>query len=476
MRRALTPAMVLASAWWAAAARAATVQVSTPAELASAVAQAGAGDVIELRDGSYTLATPLDAAAVGSAAAPIRITATHPHLATLVAGPGVEEALRISGPFWVLDGVDVQGGTFGVRFVGGGSDGLVRDAVLRDAALAGVRADCGGPEAQAHCDRGRLERVEVTRPTATGDCSFAGVEIVGGVGWQLAHVWVHDVAVDTLACPTPATAGLVARANAQGLAADALVVDGLGDGIWLGPASNACDVRGTVTSGTSCTPPTACAVQDALVTNALLVDAAEDGARFENACGAALHNATLWNDGTAFGGLRSVELRGTGSVDVSNTILNAAVLADAAVTQSGGGNLILPAPSDGSFFLDAAQGNFRLADGSPAIDQGVALGDVRADLDGVPRPQGAAWDVGAYERPLGGYPDGGIPMLDGGIDGGATGPGGAVGGFGGGMTGPPREGGCQCGFAAGGAGLGLLAPLLLALLLLWWGRGRARTE
>jgi hypothetical protein len=35
--------------------------------------------------------------------------------------------------------------------------------------------------------------------------------------------------------------------------------------------------------------------------------------------------------------------------------------------------------------------------GSPAIDAGAALKEVRADFQGVPRPQGAAFDLGAYE-------------------------------------------------------------------------------
>ncbi|MBN1672293.1 MAG: DUF1565 domain-containing protein [Kiritimatiellae bacterium] len=35
--------------------------------------------------------------------------------------------------------------------------------------------------------------------------------------------------------------------------------------------------------------------------------------------------------------------------------------------------------------------------GSPAIDKGAALPEVRADIEGVARPQGAGWDIGAYE-------------------------------------------------------------------------------
>lgn len=45
-----------------------------------------------------------------------------------------------------------------------------------------------------------------------------------------------------------------------------------------------------------------------------------------------------------------------------------------------------------------ATGDYRLRAGSPAIDSGSPLGAPPDDLDGVPRPAGTAWDMGAYER------------------------------------------------------------------------------
>jgi nitrous oxidase accessory protein NosD len=48
-------------------------------------------------------------------------------------------------------------------------------------------------------------------------------------------------------------------------------------------------------------------------------------------------------------------------------------------------------------FVDAAQGDFRLRAGSPAIDRGSAVAAPSADYRGVPRPQGAGFDMGAYE-------------------------------------------------------------------------------
>jgi parallel beta-helix repeat protein len=48
-------------------------------------------------------------------------------------------------------------------------------------------------------------------------------------------------------------------------------------------------------------------------------------------------------------------------------------------------------------FVDAAKANFHLQSGSPAIDQGLTISTVNHDRDGNLRPQGGAYDIGAYE-------------------------------------------------------------------------------
>ena len=103
-----------------------------------------------------------------------------------------------------------------------------------------------------------------------------------------------------------------------------------------------------------------------------------------------------------------------------------------------------------------------MSDTSPAIDRGVTLTDLPVDYDGLGRPQGAAYDVGAFERPVGGYPDGGV-LTDGGTGGGGSTGGGTAGGMGGGGTAPPK-GGCQCSLAALRSSTLPLTVLILLLI------------
>lgn len=49
-------------------------------------------------------------------------------------------------------------------------------------------------------------------------------------------------------------------------------------------------------------------------------------------------------------------------------------------------------------FVNAAGADFHLQAGSPAIDAGSAVSAPATDFDGVARPQGAGFDIGAFER------------------------------------------------------------------------------
>ena len=51
-----------------------------------------------------------------------------------------------------------------------------------------------------------------------------------------------------------------------------------------------------------------------------------------------------------------------------------------------------------ALFVNPSGGDFHLLATSPALNAGAALADVPIDLADVPRPQGPAYDIGAYEQ------------------------------------------------------------------------------
>jgi hypothetical protein len=76
-------------------------------------------------------------------------------------------------------------------------------------------------------------------------------------------------------------------------------------------------------------------------------------------------------------------------------------------TWSGSGGKVTGAVD--SDFVNAAAGDFHLASPSAReVDAGITISSFSTDADGVARPQGAAWDIGAYEYPSGGAQ---VPLL-----------------------------------------------------------------
>ena len=85
------------------------------------------------------------------------------------------------------------------------------------------------------------------------------------------------------------------------------------------------------------------------------------------------------------------------------------VIANNIVYQAGAGMLTTGHTVTGNLttnpsFVDPASGNFNLKIGSAAIDTGEVLDIVTTDFRGVRRPQGAGYDIGAYETGDGSNP------------------------------------------------------------------------
>jgi hypothetical protein len=122
-----------------------------------------------------------------------------------------------------------------------------------------------------------------------------------------------------------------------------------------------------------------------------------------------IYNNTVYNNarlGKSYGGI--VWGSGTGVI-IKNNIAYQNGVADIAdsngvQTPTFGANLCTFATtgcarSGNPLFVDPTSTNYQLQSGSPAIDAGAILTQVPAyDMNGTPRPQGAGWDIGAYER------------------------------------------------------------------------------
>ncbi len=96
-----------------------------------------------------------------------------------------------------------------------------------------------------------------------------------------------------------------------------------------------------------------------------------------------LANDILWGN-AANGGHEVSRFTGLGQVSAVNSCIYGGY--------AGAGNI-----DRDPLFVDPYNGDYTLAAESPCIDTGVADGAPSADLDGVARPQGLGFDMGAYE-------------------------------------------------------------------------------
>lgn len=121
------------------------------------------------------------------------------------------------------------------------------------------------------------------------------------------------------------------------------------------------------------------------------------GVRFDNSVIA--NNIVINNGGTGISNSSSA-LVGSGNKYLNNFVYGNA---KGAFSLGGNSSYVMSANvttlSDPGFINYQADGSgdYHLKGGSPAIDKGVATGAPSTDFDGHPRPQGAGYDIGAYE-------------------------------------------------------------------------------
>jgi hypothetical protein len=111
-----------------------------------------------------------------------------------------------------------------------------------------------------------------------------------------------------------------------------------------------------------------------------------------NATNAKVYNNTVYNNGQ--GGLVITSATATAA---RNNILYANGNAYGDLADFGSGTVLSNNLSSDPLFVNTGSADFHLQSGSPAIDKGTPLNIVTSDYDGVPRPQGTNYDIGACE-------------------------------------------------------------------------------
>jgi hypothetical protein len=85
------------------------------------------------------------------------------------------------------------------------------------------------------------------------------------------------------------------------------------------------------------------------------------------------------------------------NIGISGTSSGAHIDHNLSTGTVGGGGIGSNIENTDPQFVNPSAFDFRLRAGSPAIDAGVTLSYVTSDFLGVSRPQGAAYDIGAFE-------------------------------------------------------------------------------
>jgi hypothetical protein len=105
-----------------------------------------------------------------------------------------------------------------------------------------------------------------------------------------------------------------------------------------------------------------------------------------------VYNNTVYNNGQ--GGIGVFNSFGA---DVRNNIMYANGSAYGDYHDEGSSTTASNNLTSNPLFVNAGSANFQLQSNSPAIDKGMRISIVTSDFNRVPRPQGAAYDIGACE-------------------------------------------------------------------------------
>jgi Right handed beta helix region len=99
-------------------------------------------------------------------------------------------------------------------------------------------------------------------------------------------------------------------------------------------------------------------------------------------------NVTIQNN------ILSLPIEGAGGIACSNNLFTDDANGNPSSPNCGTNNVIAP---NSAGFANASANDYHLTSASPAIDKGIPISSETTDKDGVSRPQGSPYDIGAYQ-------------------------------------------------------------------------------
>jgi parallel beta-helix repeat protein len=374
------------------------VPVDSVEELRAAMAAAQPGDTILVADGTYEVTGNLVASVAGLPSAPIVLRAASPRgvlLRFADAGSPVE-GIRVVAPWWQVEGLDIEGGCLddsdcehAIHLAGDADHTVIRNNVLRDfnAQIKSNGQQVGG--AMAFPDDVLVERNTLRDSRARNTANpVTKIDVVGGRRWI--------VRANTLADFQKGGGDQVSYgAFLKGNSRDGLFERNLVRCAW---SSSGGTRIGLSLGGGGSGPPGICEDgtcqpehQGGTLRNNLVMDCSDVGIYLNSAADTRLGHNTLY-------ATLGIDVRfPASSADLRNNLVGGAIRNRDGGTSTSSGDLSGIDPATfADWFVDPANADFRLREGSAIVDQGVPVPWVATDFCNTLRNDGFP-DIGALE-------------------------------------------------------------------------------
>lgn len=378
--------------------RSRVVPVASVQALRDAIATAQAGDEIVIAAGTYAVDGNLTASVAGTAVAPIVVRAAQPRSVLIrFSNPGsVAEGFKLQRAWWRIEGLDIEGACIddsdcehAFHITGDADHVVIRNNRVRDF-NAQIKSN-GSPSGSVYVfpDDVLIEGnwFYDTRARNTGN-PVTKIDVVGGRRWIVRANTIFDF--EKGGGNTISYAAFLKGHSYDGVFERNLVrcawhtSGGIRLGLSLGGGGTSPD---PICEDGSCTPEH----QNGILRNNLIMGCSDVGIYLNKAADSQIHHNTLY-------ATSGIDVRYTASsADLRNNLLGGAIRDRDGGSSTRSGNLAGITPTQFAlWFVDPANADFDLLDGSALVDQGVAAPLVTDDFCATPRSDGLP-DIGALE-------------------------------------------------------------------------------